>query len=62
MVASFQRSMKKHHLGLVDRAGKTLKDPAGNFRFQIGFGSKAAPNQAQNTRRGARKPAHNDFE
>ena len=41
---------------------KNFKIPAGNLRFRIGFGPKAAPNQAQNTRYGTHRPAHKDSE
>ncbi len=46
----------------LKRAPKTCKDPAGNLRFQRGFGPKAGPNQAQNIRHGTHRPAHNNSE
>ncbi len=48
--------------GELRRAQKTCQNPIGNLRFQTGLGPKAGPNQAQDTRHGARKPAHNDSE
>ena len=46
----------------AERAPTTFKDPAGNLRFRAGIVPKAKPNQAQNTRHGAHRPAHNDSE
>ncbi len=47
--------------GALD-APTTIKDPAGNLRFQPGFGPKVGPHQAQNIQHGAHKPVHNDSE